>query len=606
MDGSIATGPLPPFPPDEAGDGRSPTSPPAPPRPSWAPPVRPGPATPSPVPPEPLVPPLPRASNAAAERSLAGWAVAAIGEPAAEPGEPPAGRTGDLRSPGVPPPPGPGSDPWQLAAPAPGEAGGPAVSPWITDPGEVPAPPVALPARPGRKRRDRSTILGRFLDRVDPLIVGALLFLVAAWVYLGSNPGRIDFYDHFTWQAEAWLSGHAGIRWPVSEGPFVNDYFQDVLPLDDDPGHALIPFPPLPAILLLPFVAAFGLAASASTLAAVLGALNVVLCWRMLLRVTDRRDAALLGAIFYGFGTVAWYAAMLGNTWFYAHVAASTFVFLSITAALDADRREQTGQAARRIAGILVPRAVWAGFLAGIGMLARLPTGFGAIFLVFVGGGGHWFRRGLSAAIGALIPVLLLLGYNLTVTGHLFHPAYEYLYRNEYRPVGAFWNDSWAIEDPRYIPQNAIIMLAWPPERPIEEDPECAGRGNLQGADLLFDRQCPLLRPSPIGMSILLTSPAYLLMLPVLLRGRRNRLVLGAGLAVLLITIVNLSHFSQGWVQFGYRFSNDFAPYAAILVTLGIASALRNRTGTAIAVLLVGASVLVNAWGVWWGVARGW
>ena len=38
-------------------------------------------------------------------------------------------------------------------------------------------------------------------------------------------------------------------------------------------------------------------------------------------------------------------------------------------------------------------------------------------------------------------------------------------------------------------------------------------------------------------------------------------------------------HFSQGWVQFGYRFSNDFAPFAMILVTLGhrqaAASALR-------------------------------
>ena len=28
-------------------------------------------------------------------------------------------------------------------------------------------------------------------------------------------------------------------------------------------------------------------------------------------------------------------------------------------------------------------------------------------------------------------------------------------------------------------------------------------------------------------------------------------------------------HFSQGWVQFGYRFSNDFVPFALILVALG-------------------------------------
>ena len=36
-------------------------------------------------------------------------------------------------------------------------------------------------------------------------------------------------------------------------------------------------------------------------------------------------------------------------------------------------------------------------------------------------------------------------------------------------------------------------------------------------------------------------------------------------------------HFSQGWVQFGYRFSNDFAPFALILVALGIAPPRRPR-----------------------------
>ncbi|MFO1539101.1 MAG: hypothetical protein ACKOTZ_01450 [Chloroflexota bacterium] len=478
-------------------------------------------------------------------------------------------------------------------------------------PGGPPSPGQARAAgrrgaRRRRRARDERTLLGRALDRIDPRLVMLGFFALALFVYLSSNPRRIDFYDHFTWQAAAWLEGNVAIRWPVFEGVNTNDYFQDILPLDDQPGRALIPFPPMPALILLPFVAIWGLATSAAMVAAVLGAINVALCWRMLLRVTERRDAAFLGTLFYGFGTVAWYAAMLGNTWFYAHVVASTFLFLSITAAMDGERRERVAGAARRIGGILVPRAMWAGFLQGLGMLARLTSGFGAIFLVFVGPGGGWFRRGFSAAIGALIPVTLLVAYNLATTGHVFHPAYEYLYKREYRPVAAFWNDTWAIEDPRYIPQNAVVMLLWPPERPVEEDPECAGQPNLQGADIFFHPQCPLLRPSPIGMSILLTSPAYLLALGVILRRRRDPLVVGATLAILLVAVVNLMHFSQGWVQFGYRFSNDFAPYATILVTLGIARALRRPSGTALAVLLVGASVLVNAWGVWWGVQRGW
>ncbi len=82
-----------------------------------------------------------------------------------------------------------------------------------------------------------------------------------------------------------------------------------------------------------------------------------------------------------------------------------------------------------------------------------------------------------------------------------------------------------------------------------------------------------------MGMSILLTTPAYLLILPALLFGWRRRVVAGAALAVLCTALAALAHFSQGWVQFGYRFSNDFAPFAIILVTLGIVEAARWRIG---------------------------
>ena len=206
----------------------------------------------------------------------------------------------------------------------------------------------------------------------------------------------------------------------------------------------------------------------------------------------------------------------------------------------------------------------------------------------------------MSAGVGALIPVLLLLGYNLVTTGQVFHPAYDYLYEVEYRPRPGLVNPDWAIEDPRYIPQNAAIMLAQPPLAPLFDDPACALED--VGAHSLLDPQCPVLRPDPLGMSILLTSPAYLLIVPALLRSWRRRLVAGAALATLSIALVDLMHFSQGWVQFGYRFSNDFAPFATILVALGIA-----RLGTGwLSTGLVALSVAVNAWGVYWGVTLGW
>jgi hypothetical protein len=435
-----------------------------------------------------------------------------------------------------------------------------------------------------------------WLQGIDPIWVSVALFVLALAVYVGSNPARSDFYDHFVWQADAFLQGRTDIAYPVTEGPYQNGYFQDVLPTGPD--RAQIPFPPLPAIILLPFVAVFGLGTNGAAVAAVLGAVNVVLCWVMLLGVTPRRSAALLGTLFYGFGTVAWYAAMLGTTWFLAHVVASTFLFLAIAVAVRADTAAlRAGAQQGRWA---VGRQFTAGMLFGSAALARLTTILGAPFFVFVGGGGSWLRRALSAGVGALIPVLLLLSYNVATTGDVFQPAYEYLYQVEYRPRPELVNPGWGIEDVRYIPQNAGIMLAWLPERPLLDDPACALEPIGLGA--LFDRECPLLRPDPLGMSILLTSPAYLLMIPVLLRSWRRRIVAGAAIAVLTIAIADLMHFSQGWVQFGYRFSNDFAPFATILVALGIA-----RLGVgAISLGLVAASIIINAWGVSWGVTLGW
>jgi hypothetical protein len=438
--------------------------------------------------------------------------------------------------------------------------------------------------------------LERQLQRIDPLWIAVALFVLGLAVYLASNPARHDFYDHFVWQAHAFLQGRAEIEYPVSSGPYQNHYFQDVLPVA--PGLAQIPFPPLPALVLVPFVAVWGLGTNGAAVAAVLGALNVVLCWVMLLGVTPRRSAAMLGTLFYAFGTVAWYAAMLGTTWFLAHVVASTFLFVAIAVAVRADTTVVGGAA--NGSSRLVGRQLAAGLAFGAAATARLTSLLAAPFFVFVGGGRGWIERAVAAGVGALIPVLLLLGYNLATTGEIFHPAYDFLYETEYRPQPGLVNPDWAAEDPRYIPQNVGIMLAQMPLSPLLDDPACASEALTLGS--LFEPGCPLLQPDPLGMSLLLTSPAYLLAIPVLLFDWRRRLVAGAAVAVLLVALADLSHFSQGWVQFGYRFSNDFAPFATVLVALGIA---RLRAGW-ISIALVGASILINAWGVYWGIRLGW
>jgi hypothetical protein len=308
-----------------------------------------------------------------------------------------------------------------------------------------------------------------------------------------------------------------------------------------------------------------------------------------------------LATLFFAFGTVHWYAAMLGSTWFFAHVVAITFLLPAITAALDGERIERAKDLLIRAGGrvvrrdLLDPMQFLAGFLFGVAALARLTIIFGAPFFVFVGGGGSYFRRALSAGLGASLPILALLAYNLASTGHFFNPAYDWLYHHEYlgyMPAGFQIDTSLGIEDIGHIPLNLLIMLGWPPMF----HPECPT------ALLTTPPGCAVLSPDAIGMSVLLTSPAYLLAVPLVAKGWRQRLVLGSALAVLAIAVVNLMHFSQGWVQFGYRFSNDFAPFAVVLVALGIAY-LGARWWV---IGLVALSIAINAWGVYWGVVNGW
>jgi hypothetical protein len=476
------------------------------------------------------------------------------------------------------------------------------------------------------------------------VVVGACLVAVALVVYTLSHPDR--FYNHFTWQAMAFLEGHAAIRYPVeatatSAG---NAFFQDVLPVATTDGipRALVPFPPLPAVVLMPFVALWGAMTDGQLVFAILGAIDVGLAWWVLGLLPIRTWVRFATTIFFGFGTVFWYTAQLGTTWYQAHVLAVGLALAAVglairgdrAAALDEDDIEDAadaGPAARsepagsRVRTLLPePRQFLAGLLFGLACTSRLTIAFGAPFFLFVGAGGSWKRRGWSAALGAGIPLALLAVYNVATTGSLLHPGYQHLYELEagfYKPLN--YNLAWAIEDIRYLPQNFAIMFLNTPVLLPDVVPAALGTGgplctSAEPVRGLFNPDCPLLLPRDTGMSILLTSPAYLLILPALRWGYgHSRLVTGSALAVLIIAVVNLMHFSQGWVQFGYRFSNDFVPWALLLVAIGLERVvvrasrpgswpITARLAVGASVLLVVASVAVNLWGVVWGDVLGW
>ena len=479
--------------------------------------------------------------------------------------------------------------------------------------------------------------MGSRLDRRLDLVAGILLAVIALGIYLATRTDR--FYDHFVWQAAAFLEGQAAIRYPVggTAGSEGNAFFQDILPIMSSDGvpRGLIPFPPLPAVILLPFVAVWGLATDDQTVFTVLAAVDVAICWWLLGRLRIGPVARLGTVLFFAFGTVFWYTAQLATTWYQAHIVAVGLAMLAVGLAFRADPAAQDDEPGLEPHGDQDPHSVpigpgraradhplsidgrqfVAGMLFGLAATARLSILVAAPFFMLVGSGGSWWRRSWSAGLGAAVPVAALLAYNVAVTGHVFHPAYDHLYQLESRAYTSLgYHPDWSAEDPRYLAQNlGIMFLATPeilPDRVRDtlgtiDRPLCTAAGAERG---LFARDCPLALPRDIGMSILLTSPAYLLLIPALRRYGRSRLVTGASLAVLLVVLVDLMHFSQGWIQFGYRFSNDAVPFAVPLVALGLQGLAdgTRRWAIPVAMGLIVVSIAVNAWGVVWARQLGW
>ena len=578
--------------------------------------------------------------------------------------------------------------------------------------------------------------------RLAPFVWGIAIVVLCLVVFVFSNPDRQNPYIHFVWQAQAWLDGQTSIATHVAPSATSpgDSWYQDVQPILDASGNDTdrgnLPFPPLPALVLLPFVAVWHLFTNEQLLATIFAALDVGIAYWMLGYLPIRQEVRRLTVLFLGLGTVLWYAAAIGSTWFWAHIVALGCLLAAIGFALSADR-EAAGPrplaneiaAARRVAwpgwwrsavtvvvlgalgallfrlagagtatatvagvgvllsiaaailalavsgqrGVLVPlvavvavvggvpaalvlgaqdpealalvdaavlvlvvglvvmarvrpqpvdraltafwdamarpetRQVAAGLLFGLACTARLTIVFGFPFLLLVGGGSSWLRRGLLAGAGAAVPLVALLVYTYAATGHLFNPVYDYLYQQELGYTFLNYHADWSIEDLRYVPQNLMIMLfntplIMPNQYPWSSDQLCQG-GAARG---LFDESCPIAVPNWVGNSVILTSPAYLLaplaFIPAF-RRKLDRVTVGAAIAVVAIAFVNLMHFSQGWVQFGYRFSNDFAPFAILLVALGA-----NRLGRYWWVLVpfAAASIAINLWGTTWGVILGW
>lgn len=353
--------------------------------------------------------------------------------------------------------------------------------------------------------------------------------------------------------------------------------------LEDPPGDSdltlhddrwYVPFPPLAAVLMVPWVAAFGVEGSNTVLFSIIfGSINVV----VLARIFDalaRRGWIRLGVggrcwllALFAFGCVHWQVALEGSVWFLSHTCTVTFIALAVWAAI-ATRSPW-------LPGIALAIALWG--RPNVVFTWPLLLGIAAQQLRDTAGqvNRRWLITWAWCSTAPLaISIAGLMSYNYA----RFHNPFDFGYGAQNVSAAVRGDLARGQFHIYHVPRNLHKMLMGSPEW---YEPERLPHWRLP-------------RPDPWGMSIFLTTPALFYL--VRARRRREPFVRGAWLATGLLLIPLLLYYNTGWRQFGCRFSLDFM--IPLMILLAVATG-RGTTWPMRTLILVG--VLVNAWGVvWW------
>lgn len=381
------------------------------------------------------------------------------------------------------------------------------------------------------------------------LLVSAV-FLACAWDRLGQHTS----FNHFAHLADAWLHGRQDI---VHGGPAYahgNDFAEFN-------GKTYISFPPFPAVLMLPFVKLAGSpeAFQDGQFVVWLAGLAPTFLFLALerLRLDGRSPQSssgnLLLAASFAFGTVYFFTAVQGSVWFAGHVTGATLLCAFLLVA----------QRARH--------PLLAGLCAGCIFLSRPTMLLATIFFAFElwnveserADSGELPAPPLMERLAALdkLRVVRTLGtFALPLALCLAAAAWTNHARFETWNPSAFGHEhltvqwhrrivKWGLFGLHYLPKNlGIVLTSLPWPRAHDASP----------SEVLF-------RINEHGLALWFTTPLYFLLF---FPHRKSRLTLGLLVAALLPATMNLLYQNSGWRQFGYRFSNDYAPLLFVLLAV--------------------------------------
>jgi hypothetical protein len=250
----------------------------------------------------------------------------------------------------------------------------------------------------------------------------------------------------------------------------------------------------------------------------------------------------------FGVGSVFYYSAVLGTVWYTAHVIASGILVLYVWSALEARH------------------AAWAGLLLGLGVATRTPLMM--LFPLFVLEAWRCRRPQLTRVLAtfaapAAVVGLLLAWLNWARFGNPFEFGYSYLVIRWAPRI-----QHWGLLNFHFLSRNLAAALTLTPK---------------------LVARAPYIQISRHGLSLLLTTPAL-----AYLVWPRERPVLHrpVWLTTLLVSSLTFLYQSDGYVQFGYRYSLDYMVLLVVLLAIGARPLTRVFRGLVIfgiAVNLIGA-----------------
>ncbi len=388
------------------------------------------------------------------------------------------------------------------------------------------------------------------------LFLVALVTTVAAAYRIGVHVTHPSIAPHYVYQAWSFLHGRLDIDLKPVQYPVGSN---DVVLLH---GKYYTVVPPFPAVLLIPFVAIWGLNTSDILFNSVIAASNLGLMFLLLEQLRANgltrltRRSSLIISLFFYFGTLELYLAMGGVVWYIAQVVG---VWCTLIALLLAFRRHYA----------------WAAVALGCAVFCRNTFVFGYLFLFYLawqdGARGMtlqrfartmwerrpdwsavpWRRLAPVAGVVAGVAALSMLR-SYAMFGNPLDSGYGVLNAQHYSFI------THGVFSIVYVPSNFVAnFLAFPHviyTFPFDHHPSI----DMMNGSTFND--------GGIGLSVFATTPLFLYLFWRNRTRSLTRAVLWATIGLFVATV--LLYYATGWYSFGARYLFDAYPYAFVLLAL--------------------------------------